>query len=119
LGFEFKDQGQSLTPKVKKYYELYFGYEVGDQNKNWTPYFCSFICVKRLAGWVKCYRHMNCAKPMMWRDPQEHLTDCYFCTTQIKGISSKFKHTVKYPNLPFAVKPVPHSENLPIPHPPI
>jgi hypothetical protein len=76
------------------------------------------ICVKRLADWVKSYRHMNWAKPMMWRDPQDHLSDCYFCTTQIKGIISKSKYTVKYQNMPFAVRPVPHSEDLPIPHPP-
>ena len=37
---------------------------------------------------------------------------------QIKGISSKLKHTVKYPNLPSAMRPVPHSEDLPVPHPP-
>jgi hypothetical protein len=61
----FKYQGRSLTPKVKKCYEFYFGSEVGDQDKNWTPYFCSLICVKRLADWVKSYRHMNWAKPMM------------------------------------------------------
>jgi hypothetical protein len=60
---------------------------------------------------------MNCAVPAVWRDPQCYSSDCYFCITQIKGISSKSKHTVKYPNLPPAMKPVPHSEDLPIPHP--
>jgi hypothetical protein len=61
---------------------------------------------------------MNFAIPMVWRDSQDYSSDCYFCTTQIKGIRSKSKHTVKYPNLPFAMRPVPHSEDLPIPHPP-
>jgi len=28
------------------------------------------------------------------------------------------KHTVKYPNLPLAMRPVPHSEELPVPKPP-
>jgi hypothetical protein len=36
---------------------------------------------------------------------------------KIKGISNKSKHTVKYPNFPPAMKPVPHSKDLPIPHP--
>ena len=35
-----------------------------------------------------------------------------------KRISSKPKHKVKYPNLPNAMRQVPHSENLPIQHPP-
>ena len=76
------------------------------------------ICVKRLTDWAKGSRHMNFAIPMVWREPQDHSSDCYLCITQIKGISSKSKHTVKYQNLPSAMRPVPHSENLPIPHPP-
>jgi len=74
--------------------------------------------VKRLTDWAKGSRHMNFAMPMVWREPQEHSSDCYFCMTQIKGISSKPKHTVKYPNLPSAMRPVPHSEDLPIAHHP-
>ena len=61
---------------------------------------------------------MNFAIPMVWREPQDHSSECYFCITQVKGISSKSKHTVKYPKLPSAMRPVPHSENLHIPHPP-
>jgi len=29
------------------------------------------------------------------------------------------EHTVKYPNLPLAMSPVPHSEELPVPNPPL
>ena len=61
---------------------------------------------------------MKFAVPMVWRESQDHLSDCYFCITQMKEISSKSKSTVKYPNLPSAMRPVPHSENLPIPHTP-
>jgi hypothetical protein len=43
---------------------------------------------------------------------------CYFCLTNITGITSKSKHTVKYPNVPTAMRPVPHNEALPIPKPP-
>jgi len=53
---------------------------------------------------------------MVWREPQDHSSDCYFCITQIKGISSKSKHTVKYTDLPFAMMPIPHREDLHIPH---
>ena len=61
---------------------------------------------------------MNSAITMVRREPQDHSSDCYFCITQMKRISSESKHTVRYPNLPSAMRPVPHSEDLPIPHPP-
>jgi len=91
---------------------------VGDQDKNWAPHICCSTCVNRVTDWAKGSRHMIFAIPMVWREPQDHSSNCHFCITQIKGISSKSKHTVKNPNLPSAMRPVPHSEDLPIPHPP-
>ena len=38
-------------------------------------------------------------------------------TTTI-GVTAKSKHTVQYPNLPSAMRPVPHSAELPVPKPP-
>ena len=105
-----------MTPVVKKCYELYLGCKVGDQDKKWAPHICCSTFVKRLTGWAKGSRHMKFAIPMVWREPQDHTSDCYFCITRIKGVSSKSKHTVKYPNLPTAMRPIPHSEDLPIPH---
>jgi hypothetical protein len=55
---------------------------------------------------------------MVLREPKDHSIDCYFCLTNITGITSKSKHTVKYPNVPSALRPVPHNEALPIPKPP-
>ncbi|UYV66834.1 hypothetical protein LAZ67_4003034 [Cordylochernes scorpioides] len=34
------------------------------------------------------------------------------------GITSKSRHTVEYPDLPSAMRPVPHSDILPVPQPP-
>jgi hypothetical protein len=34
------------------------------------------------------------------------------------GIISKSKHALKYPDLPFAMRPVPHSEEFHVPKPP-
>ena len=49
----FKDQRRNLTSLVKKCYELYFGCQVGDQDKNWAPNMCCLTCVKRLTDWAK------------------------------------------------------------------
>jgi len=55
---------------------------------------------------------------MVWREPTDHASDCYFCLTSITGVTEKSKHTVQYPNLPSAMKPVPQSAELPVPKPP-
>jgi hypothetical protein len=74
----FKDQRRSLTPLFKKYYELYFGCKVGDQDKNRAPHICCSICVKRLTDWAKGSRHMNFAIHMVYRDPQDHFRTVIF-----------------------------------------
>lgn len=114
----FKKQRRRFTPLVKTCYKLYFGCEIGDQDKNWAPHLCCITCVRLLTGWAKGARHMKFAVPMIWREPRDHLTDCYFCLTNIAGITSKSQQAVNYPNLPSAMRPVPHSEELPVPKPP-
>jgi hypothetical protein len=39
-------------------------------------------------------------------------------TKKIRVINFKSKHTVKYKDFPTAMKPVPRSEELPVPKPP-
>jgi len=113
----FKSRRLSFTPLIKKCYEHYFGCEVGDQDKSWAPHFCCVTCVRRLAAWAKGSRCMTFAIPMIWRDPTDHVSDCYFCLTSITGVTANSKHTVQYPNLPSAMRPVPHSVELPVPKP--
>ena len=47
-----------------------------------------------------------------------HVSDCYFCLTSVTGITAESNHTVQYPNLPSAMRSVPHSAELPVPKPP-
>ena len=56
---------------------------------------------------------------MVWREPTNHVEDCYFCLTlPIKaGLSLKKIGTVKHPYLPSAIRPIPHSDSLPVPTP--
>jgi len=55
---------------------------------------------------------------MVWRESKDHVSYCYFCLTSITGVTAKSKHTVQYHNLPSAMRPVPHSAELPVPKPP-
>ena len=55
------------------------------------------------------------AVPMVWREQANHFDDCYFCMTDVAGFSSKSKGNIKYPNLPSAIRSIPHSGDLPPP----
>ena len=55
---------------------------------------------------------------MVWREPTDHVSDCYFCLTSITGVIAKSKQTVQHPNLPSAMRLVPHSAELPVPKAP-
>ncbi|UYV63191.1 hypothetical protein LAZ67_2003388 [Cordylochernes scorpioides] len=60
---------------------------------------------------------MPFAVPMIWREPKDHSSDYYFCLTKTTSITSKSRHTVEYPDLSSAMRPVPHSDILPMPQP--
>jgi len=42
----------------------------------------------------------------------------YFYLTSISGVTAQSKHPVQYPNLPYAMRTVPHIADLPVPKPP-
>jgi len=57
---------------------------------------------------------------MVWRVPSNHSTDCYFCMVPPiqNGMSVKKKSPPVYPNIPSAIRLVPHGDGLPVPEPP-
>ena len=72
-----------------------------------------------LSQWLNGKRHaMPFAVPMVWREPSNHTTDCYFCTVPpvSGGIAKKKKWTIVYPNIPSALRPVPHGKEFPFPN---
>ena len=48
------------------------------------------------------------------QEPQNHLSDCYFCAVKTTGLTSKTRSSVEYPSSPSAIQPVPHSVELSI-----
>jgi hypothetical protein len=57
---------------------------------------------------------MPFAIPVVWREPSNHSSDCYFCLTSpvASGMNKKKKQRIDYPNIPSAIRPVPHGEDL-------
>ena len=60
---------------------------------------------------------MAFAVPMVRCEQTNHVTDCYFCLTNIKGFYRKNKSKTVYLYCNFALKPVAHGNNLPVPSP--
>lgn len=117
----FAAQKKNIGATVKKAYHLYFGCKIGDQDKDWAPHVCCRTCAVNLSQWLNGKRKaMPFAVPMIWREPSNHVDDCYFCMVPPAsgGITKKKKWTVEYPNIPSALRPVSHGEGLPIPEPP-
>lgn len=109
-------QRRNISSFVKRAYKAYFEIELGDQDKKWAPHIVCHNCEEMLRDWTKGKRKgLPFGVPMVWREPVDHHSDCYFCMVNIKGVGKKNRHNISYPNIPSAIRPIPHSEQLPIP----
>ena len=65
--FTVKAQKRSLTPLVKKTYELHFGRKCGDPDNLWPPDICCGTCASKINKWMHCSRpSIHFAVPMVW-----------------------------------------------------
>lgn len=76
----------NITDFVKKMYLAYFGFKLGDQDKSFAPHICCKTCVEGLRRWsTKKQKSLPFGIPMIWREGTDHITDCYFCMTNLEG----------------------------------
>jgi hypothetical protein len=88
----FPKRKLNITEFVKKSYHAYFGVKLGDQDKAFAPHFCCQTCVNNLRGWWnKSKNSLPFAVPMVWREGRDHLSDCYFCMTNLEGKITNMK----------------------------
>ena len=115
-----KKHSLTTSAKMNAAYKAYFGMPVGDQDRSWAPHFSCDCCKRTLEGWFRGEkRSMKFAIPRIWREPTDHLNNCYFCMVDpSKRRSGKNAAAVLYPDIPSSIAPVPHSSDLPIPTPP-
>ena len=110
---------QNITDFIDKVYFAYFGIQLGDQDKCWAPHKVCYVCVEDLRKWSKgLKRGFRFGNPMVWREQTNHSDNCYFCCTDISVYNSKNKQKIIYPNLPSAIRAIPHGPGIPIPQPP-
>ena len=109
-------QRRNITSFVRRAYKKYFEVPLGDQGKKWSPHIVCHNCEEMLRDWTKGKRKgLPFGVPMVWREPTDHITNCYFCLVNTKGVGKRNRHKIIYPSIPSAIRPVPHSEELPPP----
>ncbi|GBM32839.1 hypothetical protein AVEN_216542-1 [Araneus ventricosus] len=93
--------------------------KLGDQNKPWALHKVCCICVEELRQWIQGEKQtFRFGISMVWREPKNHSDNCYLCTCNVKGFNLKNKKQISYPNIPSAIRPVPHGPGTPVPSPP-
>lgn len=104
---------------MKKDYFASFNIILGDQDKAWAPNKVCKRCEEELRLWFKGKKiAFRFDIPMIWHEQKNHTTDCYFCSVDVRGFNTKNKKKISYPYIDSAIHPVPHSSEIPVPHPP-
>ena len=74
-----------------------------------------YTCIETLRGWTNGKRSLNFGILMVWREPTNYVTDCYFCAVDVTGINRKNRGNLKYPDLQSARLPIAHCDEIPVP----
>ena len=92
--------------------------KLGDQDKKWALHAVCIPCVEHYREWTKRNRKgLEFGIPTVWREPRNHINDCYFCIVKDgdRSFNSKTRSKIEYPNLDSIIKLIPHSDQLPVP----
>ena len=103
---------------VDNLYHAYFEMKIGDQDKPWTPYIVCSTCIEHLRQWKSGKRNLlKFGEPIIWREPQNHHDDCYFCVFDVVGLNKRTKKSNKfgYPGSKSTIRSVATSDYIPVP----
>ena len=87
--------------------------KLDDQDKAWTPHIVYKTCTEYLRPWTNAKK--SCLKvgiPIVWREPENHGTACYFCVNNL--IIRKNRSSLTYPDIQSARRPVAHCDEIPV-----
>ena len=114
--FSLPPQRRNINSFIKKIYLAYFGVPLDDQDKSWVPHQVCTTCVETLRFWSQGKNaKLKFGVLMIWRKPKNHVDDCCFCLVNVKGFNKKNKQHLQYPNIHSAMRPIPHSDKVPVP----
>ena len=86
----------------------YFGMKLGDQDKIWTPRMVCKSCTEYLRQSKKTI--LKFGIPMVWREPKNDVSDCYFYAIDVTEINRKYCKVLKYLDFESARCPIAHSD---------
>ena len=104
-----------VTTFIKQTYHAYFGMKLVDQDKAWAPHMVCKPSTEYLHQWSKGKKTSpKFGIPMVWKEPRNHVLDCYFCAIDVTGINRKSRNVLKYHDLESARRSVAHSDKCPV-----
>ena len=106
-------QRRNISLFVKRAYKAYSEVRLGHQDKQLAPHVVCHNCEEMLRDWTKRKRKiLPFGVPKILREPDNHVTGCYFYMVNTTGVWKKNRHKITYPNIPSAIRSVPHSEEV-------
>ena len=114
--FTLPRQRRNINSFVKRIYLAYFGVPLGDGDKSWAPHQVCTTFVETLRSWSQGKNaKLKFGVPLDWREPKNHVDDCYFCLVNVKGYNKKNRQHLRHPNIHSAMRPT-HSDEVPVPY---
>ena len=75
-----------ITDFVKRAYFVYFSISIRNHDNPWVRHIVCSVCTTGLRKWTKLKgAKMKFAIPVIWREPTNHVDDCYFCVISLSG----------------------------------
>jgi hypothetical protein len=94
----FTKYRKSISDFVKTGYVNCFGRKLCNQDEPWVPHIVCQNCVVCLRQWPRGKKHaLKFRTPMIWREPQSHHDQSYFCVINFNGINSGNQNKWSYP----------------------
>ena len=114
--YVFNDCRKVISELVKNTYFEYFGMLLDKNEKSWAPNCVCKSCVEYLRLWKNGKRSaFKFGTPTIWREPRNHLEDCYFCSVNVNGLNTKNRAKWQYPSTSCVQRPVQRSTDSSVP----
>lgn len=91
-----KSQQRNVTRSLEEAYKRCFGFSMANLDKPWTPDHCCIACHHNILGFESGKHKLQFSVPAIWREPRDHISDCYFCIMTIGSYTKKSKGKIQY-----------------------
>src|SRR5699024_9813926 len=85
-------RSRDKSQRFKEAYDAYFDTKM-DPICSWAPDIVCLSCYNRLSNWYSGRKPLLrlFLVPTVWREQQNHFDDCYFCASNIEGVTMKHR----------------------------